>query len=112
MGFITAMACCHCCGSGSIHGLGISACHRCGQKKKQTNKKKKQRVLQNGEVAGELRGIQERGYWKMIQWRWSGLRLTFIIRIEKKTIENVLGGNQGVSAVSLIKMKNDKRHLA
>lgn len=35
-----------------LHATGVA-------KKKQ---KKKQRVLQNGEVAGELRGIQERGY--------------------------------------------------
>ena len=32
---------CHCCGSGSIPGLGIFACCRCGQKKKKKKKRKK-----------------------------------------------------------------------
>ena len=32
--------CCHCCGSGSILGLGTSECHGCSQKKKKAGQER------------------------------------------------------------------------
>ena len=56
--------CCHCCGSGLIPGLGISACHGWGQKereegRKERKKRKETRIEREGRR--ERRGKRKKG---------------------------------------------------